>query len=225
MAEDRGEERRRALLEKKRQEDLASLQKQKDEIISQTTVRIGNDRFMTQNDNVETALKAATVGLVRLEDFQRIKSGLEEKAARERELGSEGGKKVDTKKRKEREKGKVKLSFGDEEEEEGAGENGEGETEAPKSAKSNGNENGETNGHERDGAREGSAEANGDSDGEHCITVVYLEFLLLGIFETWETWRRQRWKPCLVKVKVPTSFCTAVRTESSFASLEGKSLS
>jgi protein FAM50 len=160
MASDPAEERRRAQLDKKRAEDLAKLEAQKSDILAQTKVKIGSDRFTSQNDGVENALKAATVGLVRLEDFQRIKEGLEEKAAREKALGPDGGLRTGgSKKRKEREKGKVKLSFG-EDEEEGA----DNDEAAPKSAKS-------TNGHEGNGsakaegdeAREGSVDVNGDN--------------------------------------------------------------
>ncbi|KAI9021830.1 XAP5, circadian clock regulator-domain-containing protein [Hyaloraphidium curvatum] len=154
MSGDMGEERRRAMLEKKRAEDIAALRKQKEDIEKLTTVKIGADRFQAQNDSVENALKAATVGLVRLEDFQRIKSGLEEQAARERAFGPEGARKGgDTKKRKEREKGKVKLSFG-EDEEEAEGENGAAEKEAEEvSTPTNGHANG----------RDGSAEPNGEN--------------------------------------------------------------
>lgn len=143
------------MLEKKRTEELAALQRQKEEIEKQTTVRIGSDRFQSQTDGVENALKAATVGLVKLEDFQRIKSGLEEQAARERELGP-GKKPVNTKKRKDREKGKVKLSFGDEEEEGADEEAGNGST------------NGEANGGD---APEAPAEANGDGEGQFWVTM------------------------------------------------------
>ncbi|KAH9262153.1 hypothetical protein BASA82_000796, partial [Batrachochytrium salamandrivorans] len=42
-------------------------------------IKVGSDKFVAQNDWVDSELKRQTVGLVRLEDFQRIRSTLEEK--------------------------------------------------------------------------------------------------------------------------------------------------
>ena len=45
--------------------------------------RPGTDRFVGQNDSMEEVLKKSTVGLVRLEDFQRTRAALEEAKLRD----------------------------------------------------------------------------------------------------------------------------------------------
>ncbi|KAJ3317264.1 hypothetical protein HDU93_004128, partial [Gonapodya sp. JEL0774] len=66
-------------LEKQRQEMLENFAAQKKKIEKDTTVRIGSDKFVALSDNAEAELKRQTVGLVHLEDFQRIRLGIEAK--------------------------------------------------------------------------------------------------------------------------------------------------
>lgn len=39
-------------------------------------MQIRNDKFVAENESVETFLKQSTVGLVQLEEFQKIREGL-----------------------------------------------------------------------------------------------------------------------------------------------------
>lgn len=68
---------RQKALEKQRTEMLAESQRKREEIVKDTQVRIGNDKFVSQNESVENELKRQTVGLVRLEDFQRIRDTIQ----------------------------------------------------------------------------------------------------------------------------------------------------
>lgn len=45
--------------------------------------RTGSDRFVGKNDSMEESLKKSTVGLVKLEDFQKRREELEEERRRE----------------------------------------------------------------------------------------------------------------------------------------------
>ncbi|KAJ1654968.1 hypothetical protein IWQ61_005195 [Dispira simplex] len=85
MAEYKGgrqDSQRHLALEKARDQMLNNFERQRDKISKDNDVRIGSGKFVTQSVNVETKLKTSTVGLVQLEDFQRIRGELEEHKAR-----------------------------------------------------------------------------------------------------------------------------------------------
>ncbi|KAJ3323755.1 hypothetical protein HDU76_013568 [Blyttiomyces sp. JEL0837] len=113
-ADSRAEGNRILSLEKEREQMLEDIKKQKEKIKKDTEVRIGSDKFETQMDAAHSELIKHTVGLVRLEDFQKIKANLDKK--RQEEIEQKSTKTV--KKRKEN-KDKKKLSFDMEDEENG----------------------------------------------------------------------------------------------------------
>jgi hypothetical protein len=106
-----------------REEILAAAKQAKQAIIDSNKTYIGIDKFapMTTPTIVESELKRQTMGLVRLEDFQRIRDELADDA--ERKLKEEAGVKsiVEKEKRKaekdRKRKGKMVMSFDDDEEE------------------------------------------------------------------------------------------------------------
>ncbi len=57
---------------------MNEIERKKEDIKNNSQVKIGADKFVSQQDYVENALKMQTVGLVQLEDFQRIKEQLKE---------------------------------------------------------------------------------------------------------------------------------------------------
>lgn len=90
---------------------MAEFSKERERIKRENTVRIGKDKFVTQELDVESQLKRDTIGLVNLDEFQRIREQLQEQKRREREPVEKQPK------AKKRLIDKSKLSFGDEEEE------------------------------------------------------------------------------------------------------------
>ncbi|KAJ1921194.1 hypothetical protein H4219_000793 [Mycoemilia scoparia] len=108
---------RHSLLEKQRQAMLADFDRQKKKITKDSEIIVGNDRFVSENDGMEATLKKSTVGLVKLEDFQRIRENLEEQ--REREAAKTAVKKEKKTKKRKKYTEATKLSFdvGDDEEE------------------------------------------------------------------------------------------------------------
>ncbi|KAJ3056367.1 hypothetical protein HK097_007204 [Rhizophlyctis rosea] len=116
MAEYKGggaEAARAAMLEKQRNKMMEDFQKQKDQIQKDKAVNIGADKFVAQNDWVDQELKRQTIGLVRLEDFQRIRESLDKKRLEDLEKERATQAKAKRKKKKE----KLKLSFGNDEDE------------------------------------------------------------------------------------------------------------
>lgn len=80
----RPEGRREEMLAKERERMREDFQKQRQNMISETEkARPSASRFVGQNDSLEESLKANTVGLVHLEDFQQRMRELEEQKARE----------------------------------------------------------------------------------------------------------------------------------------------
>ena len=68
---------------KERARAREEFEKQKEKLISETEkARPSTARFVGQNDSMEDSLKKTTVGLVRLEDFQKRRMALEEEKAR-----------------------------------------------------------------------------------------------------------------------------------------------
>ncbi|KAJ3296902.1 hypothetical protein HK104_001053 [Borealophlyctis nickersoniae] len=111
MAEYKGagsEASRAAMLEKQRTKMMADFQKQKDQISKDKTVHIGADKFVAQNDWVDTELKRQTIGLVQLEDFTRIRESLDKK--RQEDLAREAAA-LQKKEKRKKKKEKVTLSF------------------------------------------------------------------------------------------------------------------
>ncbi|KAG0235947.1 hypothetical protein BGW42_004402 [Actinomortierella wolfii] len=119
MAEYKGnaqEGQRHKHLEKQREKMLAEFEQQRLQIAKESEVKITKDKFVSQHDNVEEALKKQTVGLVHLKDFQTIRQELEEQKKRE---AAKTSALVQDKKVKKKAKKKVsKLSFADEDEDE-----------------------------------------------------------------------------------------------------------
>lgn len=71
------------LFAKERARAREDFERQKEKLISETEKsRPSTARFIGQNDSMEDSLKKSTVGLVRLEDFQKRRKALEEEKAR-----------------------------------------------------------------------------------------------------------------------------------------------
>ncbi|KAF8163471.1 XAP5, circadian clock regulator-domain-containing protein [Crassisporium funariophilum] len=123
MSTNKAEGRREDALTKERNKMREEFERQKQTLISETEkARPSTNRFVGQNDSMEESLKNNTIGLVRLEDFQKKKKELEEAKAREAARSNEL--KDDAKKAKKRKKtAKATLSFAmdDEGDEEGSG--------------------------------------------------------------------------------------------------------
>ncbi|KAJ1569314.1 hypothetical protein HK096_003493 [Nowakowskiella sp. JEL0078] len=115
MADFKTESQKLAQLEKEREIFRLEIKRQKEQIEKDNKVRIGADKFVVQNDFVENELKRQTVGLVQLEDFERIQANLDVRRKEELEKAALG-----QKKKSKRKNIKEKLSFagGDEEEQE-----------------------------------------------------------------------------------------------------------
>ncbi|KAJ3026206.1 UNVERIFIED_CONTAM: hypothetical protein HDU68_006010 [Siphonaria sp. JEL0065] len=90
MAQNKGtdsEGMRAMALEKERTLMMDGFKKQKEQIKKDTEVRIGADKFVAQTDSIQSDLIKHTVGLVKLEDFQKIKETLNKKRQEEIERG------------------------------------------------------------------------------------------------------------------------------------------
>lgn len=122
MSQSHSELRRQGKHEKARTKMMEEFERQKADLAKESERnRTSSDRFVGKNDSMEDALKKSTVGLVHLEDFQKLRSELEEEkrreAARTNELRSE--EKV-AKKNKKVKKERAKLSFAFDEDEDAA---------------------------------------------------------------------------------------------------------
>ena len=83
MSTNKGEGRREDILLKQRNQMREEYERQKQSLINETEkARPSANRFVGQNDSMEEHLKNNTIGLVRLEDFQKKKKELEEAKAR-----------------------------------------------------------------------------------------------------------------------------------------------
>ncbi|CAG8555846.1 6405_t:CDS:2 [Paraglomus brasilianum] len=113
MAEYKGassEGQRQAMLEKQRAKMLSDFEKQREKITKDNQVNVTSSKFVTQNADVEGFLKKETVGLYKLEDFQKIRMEIE--VQKEREAARTSELKTDKlKKSKKKKKPEVKLSF------------------------------------------------------------------------------------------------------------------
>ncbi|GJJ75365.1 protein FAM50 [Entomortierella parvispora] len=117
MAEYKGssqEGARHQKLEKQREKMMSDFEQQRIQIAKDNEVKSSADKFVSQHDNVEEALKKSTVGLVHLKDFRKVRLELEEQKKREAAKTNEIQEKVVKKKTK---KTISKLSFADDEEE------------------------------------------------------------------------------------------------------------
>ncbi|RKP23200.1 XAP5, circadian clock regulator-domain-containing protein, partial [Syncephalis pseudoplumigaleata] len=72
-------------------------------------VKIGKEKFVVQDGNLEASLKESTVGLVQLEEFQRIRAQLQEE--KERQAAQTNELQVEKKKKKKKKRDKVMVSF------------------------------------------------------------------------------------------------------------------
>ncbi|KAG0057024.1 hypothetical protein BGZ83_002262 [Gryganskiella cystojenkinii] len=118
MAEYKGssqEGARHQKLEKQREKMMSDFEQQRIQIAKDNEVRSATDKFVSQNDNVEEALKKSTVGLVHLKDFRKVREELEEQKRREAAQTNLIQEKVE--KKKKTKKTISKLSFADDEEE------------------------------------------------------------------------------------------------------------
>ncbi|PWZ02681.1 XAP5-domain-containing protein [Testicularia cyperi] len=105
--------RRHGKHEKARQKMMDDFERQKADLLKDAERnRTGSDRFVGKNDSMEDALKKSTIGLVHLEEFQKLRSELEEEkrreAARTNELKVE---ERAAKKNKKAKSERAKLSF------------------------------------------------------------------------------------------------------------------
>ncbi|SJX60379.1 related to xap-5 protein [Sporisorium reilianum f. sp. reilianum] len=125
MFQSQSELRRQGKHEKARAKMMEEFERQKADLAKESERnRTGSDRFVGKNDSMEDALKKSTVGLVHLEDFQKLRSELEEEkrreAARTNELKFDD--KVAKKNKKvKKERAKLSFAFDDEDEDDGAG--------------------------------------------------------------------------------------------------------
>ncbi|KDN53082.1 XAP5-domain-containing protein [Tilletiaria anomala UBC 951] len=116
MSTSQSEQRRQAKHEKAREAMMAEFERQKQDMAKEAEKnRTGSDRFVGKNDSIEETLKKQTVGLVRLEDFQKRRVELEEEKRREAAKTNEL--KPEEKKKKKKAKTKATLSFAMDEEE------------------------------------------------------------------------------------------------------------
>jgi protein FAM50 len=84
MSTSKTEGRREDALVKQRTQMREEFERQKQTLIQETEkARPSSNRFVGQNESVEETLKYATVGLRKLEDFQKTKQELQEAKARE----------------------------------------------------------------------------------------------------------------------------------------------
>jgi protein FAM50 len=84
MSSSKTEGRREDALVKQRTQMREEFERQKQILIQETEkARPSSNRFVGQNESVEETLKHATVGLRKLEDFQKTKLELQEAKARE----------------------------------------------------------------------------------------------------------------------------------------------
>ncbi|KAL2919288.1 hypothetical protein HK105_200931 [Polyrhizophydium stewartii] len=114
MAEYKGaasEGARALLLEKQRQAMFDQMKQQKEQISKDKTIKVGADKFVAQHDWVDSELKRQTVGLVQLEDFQRIRSTLEEQKRQDDLETARKSKQQDKAKKGKKRKDKSALSF------------------------------------------------------------------------------------------------------------------
>ncbi|KAJ3206215.1 hypothetical protein HDU83_007048 [Entophlyctis luteolus] len=107
-----GEANRTLKLETERSQIYSEIKKQKEKISKDAEVRIGSDKFVSQVDSAQSDLIKHTVGLVKLEDFQKIKASLNQKRQEEIERGLAASKSKPVAKKKDKTE-KAKLSFGD----------------------------------------------------------------------------------------------------------------
>jgi protein FAM50 len=84
MSTSKAEGRREDALLKQRTQMREEFERQKRNLINETDkARPSAIRFVGQNESIEETLKNKTIGLVKLEDFQKTKKELEEAKARE----------------------------------------------------------------------------------------------------------------------------------------------
>lgn len=126
MSQSQSELRRQGKHEKARVKMMEDFERQKADLTKESERnRTGADRFVGKNDSMEDALKKSTIGLVHLEDFQKLRSELEEEkrreAARTNELKVE---EKAAKKNKKAKKERAKLSFALDDDEEDSSEIG-----------------------------------------------------------------------------------------------------
>ncbi|KAJ3104887.1 hypothetical protein HDU97_008745 [Phlyctochytrium planicorne] len=118
-------------LTRQRDQIFEEVNKKKEQIRKQNEVKIGSEKFISQSDVVQSELIKHTVGLVKLEDFQRIRDNLNKK--RQEEIEAKLAKGFSTTKKKRKKEAKAKLSFAEDEEAEEEEE--EEETKRPKTKK------------------------------------------------------------------------------------------
>lgn len=114
MAEYKGsgpEAQRASFLERARDRMIADFQLQKDKISKEGSVNIGIDKFVSRDIWADNELKKQTVGLVRLEDFQKIREGIS-KRQREEEAKRE---QADNPKKQKKARKKTVVSFDEDE--------------------------------------------------------------------------------------------------------------
>lgn len=84
MATSHSEHRRQEMHERAREQMLADFDKQKQDLAKEAEKHAsGQDRFVNTYDTLEESLKKQTIGLVRLEDFQKRRAELEEEKLRQ----------------------------------------------------------------------------------------------------------------------------------------------
>ncbi|KAF9439071.1 hypothetical protein BGZ76_000553 [Entomortierella beljakovae] len=118
MAEYKGtsqEGARHQKLERQREKMMSEFEQQRAQITKDNEFKVSSDKFVSENDNVEEALKKSTYGLVNLKDFRKARLELEELKKREAAKTNQLQEKTVKKKAK---KVISKLSFDDNEEEE-----------------------------------------------------------------------------------------------------------
>ncbi|KAI8326311.1 XAP5-domain-containing protein [Martensiomyces pterosporus] len=119
MAGDKSDSQRHEYLKRQRDRMLEEISEKRRQIAKDNEVKIGAQKFVTEEGSVENKLKLSTIGLVKLEEFQRIKGELEEERQREaaQTLIKEEAKKQKPKAHKRKAKKAIgTLSFGDDDE-------------------------------------------------------------------------------------------------------------
>ncbi|RKP06169.1 FAM50A protein [Thamnocephalis sphaerospora] len=111
MAEYKGassEGQRQVMLEKRREQMMRDFEQQREKIQKDSDVKIGKDRFIVEDNSIEHSLKASTVGLMQLEDFQRVREQLQQEKEREAARTNEL---KDEKKKRKKKREKMVVSF------------------------------------------------------------------------------------------------------------------
>ena len=118
----KGSEDQQSLMEKQRERMMHDFAQQRDRIVKENQVNVAKDKFITQALDTDAQLKKDTVGLVHLDEFQRIRERLKQTQQEEDEaLRDRKRQRKQDEKRKRQRLDRAKLSFAGSDDDEGVG--------------------------------------------------------------------------------------------------------